>query len=288
MKRLGKLGVPGALAGGVTQVNLLIGTVIASFYTGAVAWLSYADRIYQLPLGVVGVAIGVVLLPELSRRVRAEDHSGAREAFNRAAEFSMALPLPAAAALIVIPGALSSVLFARGAFTSDDAAAVGFAVAIFAIGLPAFVLQKVLQPAYFAREDTVSPLKFAFASMVLNTVISLGGAAVYGWIAIPFGTALAGWLNVALLWRGAGAFGDAITPDARLRQRLPRLVLASALMGGAVWAGEMLLDDQLNAPGVRYLALAGLVGLGAVIYGVCAIVLGGARLSDLKAGLRKG
>ncbi|MEM7546957.1 MAG: murein biosynthesis integral membrane protein MurJ [Pseudomonadota bacterium] len=287
MRRLVQLGVPGALAGGVTQVNLLIGTVIASFYTGAVAWLSYADRIYQLPLGVVGVAIGVVLLPELSRRVRAGDHAGARDAFNRAAEFSMALTLPAATALIAIPGALTSVLFARGAFSAEDAAAVAIAVAIFAVGLPAFVLQKVLQPAYFAREDTVSPLKFAVASMLLNTVISIGGAALYGWIAIPVGTALAGWLNVALLWRGAGAFGDAVTPDARLRQRLPRLLVAAASMGALVWFAGQGAADLLTAPGLRYAALAGLVIAGAVSYAVLAIALGGAKPSDLRAGLRR-
>ncbi|MEM8755092.1 MAG: murein biosynthesis integral membrane protein MurJ, partial [Pseudomonadota bacterium] len=232
MKRLLILGAPGAVAGGVMQINLLIGTVIASFYAGAVAWLNYADRIYQLPLGVVGVAIGVVLLPELSRRVRAEDDAGAQGAFNRAAEFAMALTLPAAAALVAMPGAVVEVLFARGAFTEADAAETARALALFALGLPAFVLQKVVQPAFFAREDTVTPLKYAAISVGLNTAVALGGAPLIGWLAIPLGTTLAGWLNLALLWRGARRFGDACRPDDRLSRRLPRLALAAAAMGG--------------------------------------------------------
>ncbi|WP_340107517.1 murein biosynthesis integral membrane protein MurJ [Pikeienuella sp. HZG-20] len=287
MSRLVALGVPGALAGGVMQINLLIGTAIASFFSGAVAWLSYADRLYQLPLGVVGVAIGVVLLPELSRRVRAADEAGARAAFCRATEFSMALTLPAAAALVVAAGPFASVLFSRGAFSGEDAAAVAAAVALFAFGLPAFVMQKVVQPAYFAREDTKSPLRFAAASVALNTAISLLGAPLIGWLAIPIGTTLAGWLNLALLWRGARGFGDAVRPDARLRRRLPRLVLASALMAGGLHLAIGALADALIAPGVRYFALAGVVLLGGALYAILAFALGALAMADLKTALRR-
>ena len=287
MKRLVQLGVPGALAGGVTQVNLLIGTIIASFYAGAVAWLNYADRIYQLPLGVVGVAIGVVLLPELSRRVRADDGPGARAAFCRATEFALALTLPAAAALIAIPGPIAEVLFARGAFGAEDAAAVGAALFFFALGLPAFVMQKVLQPAYFAREDTMTPLKYAAASMALNTAVSLGGAPLIGWMAIPLGTALAGWLNLALLWRGARAFGDAARPDERLTRRLPRLILATTLMGAAVWLAAGWLAGALATPGLRYAALGALVAGGAAIYAGLAMGLGAVSVKELKGAMRR-
>ncbi|MEX2519863.1 MAG: murein biosynthesis integral membrane protein MurJ [Paracoccaceae bacterium] len=287
MRRLVVLGVPGALAGGVMQINLLIGTVIASFYAGAVAWLSYADRLYQLPLGVVGVAIGVVLLPELSRRVRAGDDAGAQGAFCRAAEFSMALTLPAAAALVAMAGPLTAVLFARGAFTADDAAAVAVAVGLFALGLPAFVAQKVVQPAFFAREDTRTPLYCALASVALNTIVSAGGAPVIGWIAIPIGTALAGWLNLALLWRAARRYGAAVAPDARLRRRLPRLALASLIMGAALWGGAAALSDALAAPGFRYLALAGLVLFGVAVYAAVAVGLGAVSARDVRAVFRR-
>ncbi|MEE8455699.1 MAG: murein biosynthesis integral membrane protein MurJ, partial [Limibaculum sp.] len=161
VKRLVTLGVPAALAGGVMQINLLVGTQVASYFDGAVSWLWYADRLYQLPLGVVGVAIGVVLLPELSRRVRAGDAAGAGNAMNRAAEFCLMLTLPATVALIVVPGLVTAVLFERGAFTASDTAATAAALSIYAFGLPAFVLQKVLQPAFFAREDTRTPLRCA-------------------------------------------------------------------------------------------------------------------------------
>lgn len=287
MKRLVGLGVPGMIAGGATQINLFIGTMIATFFSGAVAWLSYADRIYQLPLGVVGVAIGVVLLPELSRRVRTDDGAGARDAFNRAAEFSLALTLPAGAALIIMPGPIVDVLFGRFAFTAADVAATSAAVMIFAIGLPGFVLQKVLQPVFFAREDTRTPLKFAVVSMVVNTIISAGGAPLIGYLAIPIGTVVAGWLQVLLLWRGARTFGDAASPDRRFIIRAPRLILASAVMGVAVWFGVTFLAEALATPGLRWAALLALVAMGGAIYGASVLVLGAASMADLKAAMRR-
>ena len=233
------------------------------------------------------MAIGVVLLPELSRRVRADDDEGARSSFNRAAEFSLALTLPAAVALIVMPGPIVDVLFGRYAFTPADVAATGAAVMIFAIGLPAFVLQKVLQPVYFAREDTKTPLKFAVISMVVNTIISAGGAWYMGYLAIPIGTVIASWLQVLLLWRGARAFGDAAAPDAQLLTRMPRLILASIVMGVAVWFGVDLLADALATSGLRWAALLALVAVGGAIYGVTALALGAASIADLKAGMRR-
>lgn len=287
MKRLVTLGVPGMIAAGATQINLFIGTMIATFFSGAVAWLSYADRIYQLPLGVVGVAIGVVLLPELSRRVRTDDGAGARNSFNRAAEFSLALTLPAAVALIIMPGPIVDVLFGRYAFTAADVAATSAAVMIFAIGLPAFVLQKVLQPVFFAREDTKTPLKYAIVSMVVNTIISAGGAPVIGYLAIPIGTVVAGWLQVLLLWRGARGFGDAASPDQQLATRLPRLIFASIVMGAAIWFGADILADALATPGLRWAALLGLVAVGGAIYGAAALAFRAISLADLKAAVRR-
>ncbi len=287
MRRLVRLGVPGAISGGVTQINLVIGTLIASFFSGAVAWLSYADRLYQLPLGVVGVAVGVVLLPELSRRLRAGDGNGARDAAARAAEFALALTLPAAAALIAISGPIVTTLFARGAFTADDAAATAAAVALFGLGLPAFVLQKVVQPAYFAREDMVTPLRCAVWAMAANTAISTGGALVWGWLAIPLGTSLAGWLNLWLLARGARAFGDALRPDAALRRRAPRLLAASALMGAALALAAQVLAGALADPLLRWAALALLVGGGAAFYAASVALFGGVSRAELRAALRR-
>ncbi|MGB0505757.1 MAG: murein biosynthesis integral membrane protein MurJ [Pikeienuella sp.] len=287
MRRLISLGVPGAIAGGVTQVNLLIGTIIASFYSGAVAWLHYADRIYQLPLGVVGVAIGVVLLPELSRRVRNEDADGAREAFNRAAEFALALTLPAAAALLVIPGTITAVLFGRGAFSAADAAATGAALMVFAIGLPSFVLAKVVQPVYFAREDTKTPLRFAVWAMATNTIISVCGTPLIGFLAIPVGTTIAGWLNLWLLLRGARSFGDQAHIDTRLNRRWPRMLLASVLMGVVVLLGADVIAGVLETAGLRWFGLIALVFAGLAVYGGLAAMLGAVSLAELKSAMRR-
>ncbi|MEL6128094.1 MAG: murein biosynthesis integral membrane protein MurJ, partial [Pseudomonadota bacterium] len=204
LKRLAVIAAPAALAGGVMQVNLLVGRQVASFFDGAVSWLSYADRLYQLPLGVVGVAIGVVLLPDLSRRLQAGDDAGGREAANRAAEFSLALTLPAAVALVAIPLPLVSVLFERGAFTDADSAATALAVAVYGLGLPAFVLTKVVSPVFFAREDTRTPFRIAVVAMIVNAGVAIGGGLTIGYLGAALGTTVAAWVNLALLWRAAG------------------------------------------------------------------------------------
>jgi len=287
IRRLAVVAAPAMLAGGVVQVNLLIGRQVASFFDGAVAWLAYADRLYQLPLGVVGIAIGVVLLPDLSRRLRAGDADGGQASFSRAAEFALALTLPAAVALVVLAWPLASVLFQRGAFEADDAAATALAVAVYGAGLPAFVLQKVLQPLFFAREDTRSPFRYAVAAMVVNAVVAVGLAPVIGYIAAAWGTTAAGWAMVWLLWRGARPMGDAARPDARFTRRLPRIVAASAVMGAVLWVLAMPLAPALAAPGLRYLALAGLVVAGMAAYFGAGFALGAFRPADFRSALRR-
>ncbi|WP_424965078.1 murein biosynthesis integral membrane protein MurJ [Dinoroseobacter sp. S375] len=287
LRRLAIIAAPAALAGGVVQVNLLVGRQVASFFDGAIAWLTYADRLYQLPLGVVGIAIGVVLLPDLSRRLQAGDTAGGRDAFNRAGEICLTLTVPAAVALVAIPEALISVLFERGRFTAEDTAATALAVAVYGIGLPAFVLQKVFQPLYFAREDTRTPLRFALWAMVVNAVVAVCLAPVIGYIAAALGATLAGWAMVWLLWRGTRSLGEAAAIDARFAQRIWRIVLASLAMGALLWGAEMLLAEALRTPTLRYGALALLVGFGIVSYGVIGHLIGAFRISEIKGALRR-
>ena len=163
MRRLIRLGIPGVIAGGVTQINIVIGTVVASLQDGAVSHLYYADRVYELPLAIVGIAIGVVLLPDVSRHLRAGDHAAVMDSQNRSLEFAMLLTVPAAVALAVVPVEIVKGLFERGAFTAADTPATAYALAIFALGLPSFVMIKVFSPAYFAREDTATPMRYAVA-----------------------------------------------------------------------------------------------------------------------------
>ena len=287
LKRLAIVAAPAALAGGVVQVNLLVGRQVASWFDGAVAWLNYADRLYQLPLGVVGIAIGVVLLPDLSRKLADGDRTGGIAAVNRATEFSMALTLPAAAALIAIPLPLISVLFERGAFDAEDSRATAAALMIYGAGLPAFVLQKVLSPIYFAREDTRTPFRFALVSMLVNALIAIGLAPVMGYLSAALATTTAGWVMFGLLYRGATRIDGGIEPDARLRRTVPRLLLSSLVMAGVLVAGAAILSQALGTHAIRYLALALLVLVGMAIYGLTCSVSGAFTLSDLKRTLRR-
>ena len=268
MKRLVVLGVPGLIAGGITQLNLVISTIIASWQKGAPAWLYYADRIYQLPLGLVGVAIGVVLLPEVSRKLRAGDHAGVQGSQNRALEFAMFLTVPAAVALMAMPAPVVQVLFERGAFHAGDTRATAAALAAFAAGLPAFVLIKVFSPAFFAREDTKTPMIHAAVSVGLNITLAI---ALFFWIrhvGIALATTVASWVNAALLGRALHARGY-WRVDAQAGRNLPRILLAALLMGLALLAASYGLRGWF-APDVsfawRALLLALLIVGGAALY----------------------
>jgi len=287
LKKLLILAGPAALAGGVVQINLLIGRQVASFSEdGALQYLNLADRLYQLPLGVVAIAIGVVLLPDLSRRLTAGDGAGARAAYNRAFEFALLLTVPAAVALIVIPEALIGVLFQRGAFTPEDAAATALAVAIYGLGLPAFVIQKVLQPLYFARENTKTPFRFALYSMVVNAVAAIGLSFWLGYLAAAVATSLAAWGMVALLWMGKKSMGDDVAADTQLRHRAPRILISALAMGGILYAAQIGLAPVFDIS--RLIATVILVVLGIISYFGIGQALGALNLRDIKSSMKRG
>ena len=288
VKRLVILGIPGVFAAGATQINIATGTIIASFQDGAVSFLYYADRIYQLPLGIVGIAIGIVLLPDLSRRLAAGDGPGALSAQNRACELSMLLTVPAAIALLAIPAAIISVLFEHGRFDATDTAATAPALAAFAVGLPAFVLTKIFQPGFFAREDTKTPMWFALVGVAVNIAGSLALFPILGHVAIAIATSLAGWITailliVTLIRRGA------YTADARLKRRLLAISVSSAILGVALWAGSeqlsscMLAEQPLR---VRISALGALMLAGLALFAGLSELTGAASLREIAATLR--
>ncbi|MEM7671034.1 MAG: murein biosynthesis integral membrane protein MurJ, partial [Pseudomonadota bacterium] len=283
IRRLVALGVPAALSGGVMQINLLVGTQIASWTDGAIVWLWMADRVYQLPLGLVGVAIGIVLLPDLSRRVQAGDFNGAAGSMNRAAEFALALTLPATAALLVIPELITSALFERGAYDAEDISKTAMALWIYALGLPAFVLQRVLQPAFMAREDMKTPLRYAVISMLVNVVLALALLPVLGWLGTAVGTTVAGWTMVGLLWQGGKRLSSTIRVDDRLALRGGRMLAASVIMGAVVFGLAHLLDTL-----PAWFALALIVPAGGVCYTLLASLLGAFQPGELRAAFRKG
>ena len=296
VRRLLALGVPGVIAGGVTQINIAVGTVIASLQAGAVSYLYYADRIYQLPLGVVGIAIGVVLLPEISRKLRAGDMMAVQDSQNRALEFSLLLTVPAAVALFVMAEPICRVLYERGAFTMADAGATAWALAAFAVGLPSFVLIKVFQPAFFAREDTRTPMWFALINLVVNVAGSIGlfyalqAAGYLPHTGIAVATTVSGWINAILLWGALKRRGH-FALDKRTVRVLPRLVLSSLVMGAALWFAVAWTAPYVALPyptPVRAGVLAALVGFGILVFAATATLTGALDVRAFLAAFRRG
>ncbi|MEO0399936.1 MAG: murein biosynthesis integral membrane protein MurJ [Pseudomonadota bacterium] len=295
VKRLLTLGAPGFVSAAAVQINIVVGTNIASREAGAVSWLMNADQLYQLPLSLIGIALGAVLLPHLSARVKEGDEAGARSALNRAVELSALLCLPAAAALLVMSGPICEALFrgiagdalrllgGRGsAFTAHDVAMTAAALSLFGAGVPAFVWQKVFLPAYFAREDTKTPMRYALLAIGVNTVLALALFPIVGFLGVAGATSLAAWLQAALLARGLSKTG-AFQPDRRLIVRAGVAVVAAAAMAGFIlWAVPHAGALTPYLFGRDWLATLTLVALAGALYGALLLALGGARLSDYK------
>ncbi len=278
LKRLLVLAGPAALIGGITQINLFVGQAIASFKPGAVSILQYADRPYQLPLGMIGVAIGVVLLPELARALKAGHLREAQHTQNRSLEFALFLTLPAAVALFIIPEPIIRVIYERGAFDPSVTPVVASVLGLYALGLPAFVMIKVFSPGYFAREDTKTPMKATLASAGANIVLSL----ILFWLiaerGIALATTLAGWLNAGLLFAGLYRKGQ-WQIDRELLKRTALVLVCSLLMGGVLIVEMIELGDWLqpsSALTTQILAIGILVASAMAIYFALALATGAA------------
>jgi putative peptidoglycan lipid II flippase len=287
VKRTLAVMAPGTVGAGVTQVNLLISTALASMLPGgSVAYLYYADRLNQLPLGVVGIAVGTAILPPLSRQIRLGHFGEAVVTQNRGLELALLLTLPAAIALGVLANPILSVLFQRGAFDTADTAATAAALSAYAAGLPAFVLVKVLAPAFFARHDTGTPVRVAVAAVAANVGLTLLLMQFLAHIGIALATTVAGWVNaltllMILLCRGHFAF------DLRARRNLPRIGVAALGMGLVLAILRAALDPTLAGPAVaRVGALAGLVCAGLATFALLSLALGIADWRELLGRLR--
>ena len=230
----------------------------------------------------------MVLLPDLSRRLRAGDTEGGRDAFNRACEMSLALTIPAAVALMVIPIPLVQVLYQRGAFGTDDTMATAIAVAVYGLGLPGFVMQKALQPLFFAREDTRRPFYIALVSLIVNATVAIGLMPYIGFIAAAIGTTLSGWATVVFLWVKSRNMGEAATFDDRFKSRFWRICLASVMMGVVLWVAAVVLTPALGLPLWRYLALFVLIGIGMAAYFISGQMIGAFKLSEFKRAMKRG
>ena len=287
VKRLAILGVPGMLSAGITQINLLISHSIATMQQSAASWLTYADRLYQLPLGMIGIAMGIALLPALSRRLRAGDTVGAKQSLNRAVEIAAFFTIPAAFALAVIPDFLITGLYQRGAFTSETTLEVTKALRMFAYGVPAFVMLKILTPAFFAREDTKTPMIYAGLSAIINICLGLYLFKSIGFQGLALATSAAAWVNViCLTWLLLR--DESFMPDVRLLSRLPRIAVASAVMAAALMAITPRLSQYLTGHFVKdFIVLGTACGAGFIIYAAAAALLRAFNMSDIRDALKR-
>lgn len=288
------LAIPGTIAASGTQINILVSQFLASYEVSAKTWLYYADRLYQLPLGLVGVAVGVAILPQLSRAARRENREQGQRMMDEGIGLAMALTLPATAALFLAPSFFIEGIFARGAFLARDASQAGLALVHYAWGIPAFVLIKVLAPAYFAREDTKAPMRFALVSVAINTVLGAGlfywlsSRGDYGFPGLAIATSIAAWANVLQLGFGLSKRGW-YTPGPILIGRILRAGLATLVMTGALWFAiqhvplirEHIYDSKLFA---TLLIIFGSM----LVYVIAALLFGAVRLREIFSVLKRG
>jgi putative peptidoglycan lipid II flippase len=279
---------PGAIGAGAAQINLLISTMLASMLpTGAVSHLFYADRLNQLPIGVIGVAVGTTLLPVLTRHIEADRHDHAHHYMNRAIEFCLLLGLPATLGLAIAAPSIIGTLFEHGAFTHVDTIATAEALTAYALGIPAFLLVKVFAAAFFARHDTKTPVKIAVIAMVTNVLASLLLLGLLQHVGIALANSLAVFVNALLLFfclrRKIGTLGDA-----KLRARGPKIIFCSAVMGVTTWglvigSQPWFIDHSFVT---KIVVLGAVIGASSLVYGLLLQFTGAMRISDLRAILK--
>ena len=278
---------PAALGSGVQQLNLLIDVVIASHIPDAVSYLYYADRITELPIGMIGVAVGTVLLPMMSKQIRSGNLEEARTSMNRALELVLLFGLPSTAALLVIAEPVIRVLYQHGAFTPEDMIATKNALIAFTVGLPAFLAVKIFAPGFYANHDTKTPFKIAMLCVAVNLFFNLTLIHSFAHVGMAMATTIAGWVNVGLMASILHKRGIFV-PDATLRQRLSKLTLASAIMAAALMATEGFFTgfyDQSTL--MKVVGLSSVIAIGAGAYGASVLLLKAYDLGEMRRLLRR-
>ena len=279
VKRLLTLMVPGLASAAALQINLFVGTMIATLQPGAASLLYYADRVYQLPLGLIGIAVSVVLLPEIARRLKSDGEAAAASSLTQGLEFALYLTMPAAVGLIVLAEPIATVLYQRGAFGPVAAEATGLAIVAYALGLPAYVAVKVYQPAFFAREDMITPLHAALWSVGVNISLSVIfffslRAEGLGYLGLAAATTIAAFVNLGVLSSRLAKRG-LLRIAADKRQRLWRQAAATAVMGlGLILALPHLQSWLAGGEWLRAVALALVVFGGASVYLLSSLLFG--------------
>jgi putative peptidoglycan lipid II flippase len=289
VKRLLALVWPAAAGSGAVQINLVISTALAAHFLahGSVTYIYMADRLNQLPLGLIGIGLGTVLLPTISRQLGAGETTAAMETQNRGMELALLLTLPATMALVLCGEPIAAGLFGYGKFDAGNVHATAQALAAFSIGLPSYILVKVLTPGFYARQDTRTPVRYAMISMAVNLVANLALIKPLQHMGPPLATALASTVNVVMLYATLAKRGHFVA-DARLRRRAWRLALAALAMGAALWAVQGRVMPFVHGFWYqRATALAVLVTCGALVYGLGTVLLGAFTREDIKIFFRR-
>lgn len=280
--------IPGMVANSGPQLLIVIGAIIASATPAAVSWLYFANRLIELPLGIVGTAMGTVLIPALTRAVRSGDHAAIVQAESRGLELAVGLALPATLGLMVLSQPIVHLLFQHGAFGAHDTASTAHALIWLALGLPAHVLVKALSPAFFAREDTMTPLLATLTGLAVAIVAALLLSKPFGAGGIAAAIALAAWSSaIVLIARGAASFGFSLDGDAH--RRLPVIALAALAMGGLLWLAAYVTSPwmaEAHSPG-RAGLLALLIAGGLAIYATLLMLSGTVRWAEARNALKR-
>ncbi|MEC8665582.1 MAG: murein biosynthesis integral membrane protein MurJ [Pseudomonadota bacterium] len=292
IKKLFKNMVPTTISAGVMQINLFADMIIASLLpAGAISYLYYADRLNQLPLGMVGIAVGTALLPMLSKAIAAGDSKESSDLYNRAMEVCLLLALPAATGLFVLSQPIISTLFQHGEFTPEDSRMTARVLTAYAVGMPAYIFVKVYATAYWARQDTTSPMWASVIATVFNIALSLYLVLLtpMGVEGIALATALAGWLQIVILGRGLRAQEDTRW-DARFKTAALKIFAASLAMAAALYMAmpyttSFFLEDAALIQQITGLVI--LIGGGATIYAAVILGTGAVRINYLKKILKK-
>lgn len=288
LKLLLKRMLPGVFGSGIYQINLFVDTYLVSFLgTGAVSWLNYANRLFQLPVGIIGVAIGTALLPLLSEHIKKKEMEKAYDSMNRSLEFSLIMSLSAMCGLIILAVPIIRVLFQRGAFTYEDTLQIAPALQAFAVGLPAYLITKTLIPFFYARGDTVTPVRVAVIGLIMNIFLAIGLMLLWGHVGIALATGLTAWIN-------AGQYVYLIQKekqfhlDALFKRRFLKIIISVLAMSLLLLLGQEVVVKTFGSWGEQYsfissfFLLSSLIVLGMLSFAGMLLVTRAFRLSDIK------
>ena len=281
IKKFFKKLIPSIFSSGVTQINILVGTIIASFQAGAVSYLYYADRIYQINLAIAGIAIGTVILPQLAKHIKSNKKNKIELIQNKALELSLFLSIPATLALLIASEEIISSLFGYGSFDEQSVKNSAKALFYFAIGLPAFSLIKVFSTFFFARHNTKIPFYISLTSVLLNIIISIIFFREVGFLIIPIATTISSWFNAILLFiflKTKNLFNFNLV----FINRFIKILISSTLMGIFFnYAMHFFHDKFIYQESLKGIYLVGVVILGLIFYVLIAILIKAFKRSDI-------